>query len=84
MFTEYLKRPGKQLLEGMKADGALYCGEIGLVWRRRKRTDIWWGNIEGNRPLEKPNCRWENNNNIDVMAWIRLIWLRTDTSSNLM
>jgi hypothetical protein len=24
------------------------------------------GNTEGNRPLGRPNCRWEDNNNIDV------------------
>ena len=27
---------------------------------------IWWGNTEGNRPLERSNCRWEDNNRIDV------------------
>jgi len=43
IFTEYLKRAGKLPLEGMKADGALYCIETGVVWRRRKRVQVFGG-----------------------------------------
>jgi hypothetical protein len=67
MFTEYLKRAGKLPLEGMKADGALYL--LKYVWYGGGENAYRYlvGNTAGNRPLVRPNCRWEDNNNIDVV-----------------
>jgi hypothetical protein len=47
------------------------------------------GRIEGKRPLGRPKHRWADNIKTDLEevgrgAWIRLIWLRTETGGGLL
>jgi len=73
----------------MKADGALYCVEIGLVWRRRKHVQVFGGGIQKEIDHLK-DLTVDERITMKLMlrqlggaAWTRLIWLRTDTSSSL-
>ena len=48
---------------------------------RRGAYKFLVGQPEGNRPLERPRHRWEDNIKMDLQdvgweAWTRLIWLR--------
>jgi hypothetical protein len=53
---------------------------------KRNAYGILVGKPEGKRPLGRPRRRWVDNIKIDVreMGWIGLIWLKIETSEDVL
>jgi hypothetical protein len=56
-----------------------WVGHVARMWERRDIYRILMGKPEGRRPIERPRCRWEYKNKIDLqeagcgdMDWIEL------------
>jgi hypothetical protein len=68
-----------------------WAGHVARMGEKRNAYKILVGNAEGKRPLGRPRRRWVDNIKMDLreigwdgIVWIRLIWLRIETSGDLL
>jgi hypothetical protein len=76
--------PSPDFVPVIKSRRMRWAGHVARVGERRRVDRVLGGKPEGNRPLGRTRCKWDNNIKIDLLevelgASTGLIWLSTVT-----
>jgi hypothetical protein len=53
----------------------MWAKHLECVGETRNALKILVGKLEGNRPIGRPRCRWEDNNNMDPQRNMVGLWI---------